>query len=70
MVKVLKLIKLVRLVRGSRIIQRWQTRVAISYANLTLAGVFFQVNTHIGRTIRLIVRRYLIAACLFSYEYI
>ena len=42
-VKLFKLVKLVRLVRGSRIIAKWQTKTAISYANLTLASVFVQI---------------------------
>jgi len=56
-IKILKLVKLVRLLRGSRIIARWQTKFAISYANLTLGGVFVQIvlTTHIF-------------ACLFSLQ--
>ena len=38
-VRVLRLLKLVRLARGSRIFRRWETRLSINYALLSIANI-------------------------------
>jgi len=42
-IRALRLIKLVRLIRASRLIQRWQAKIGLSYEQLTLAKVLISL---------------------------